>query len=96
VGGKQTYKMTISLNVLNHLGIRLYSNIAAVLSEVVANAWDADAELVEVTVGKNTVSIVDNGCGMTVDEANRRYLHVGYDRRKGSSRFCVGDLGSFA
>ena len=42
----KSYKMTISLNVLNHLGINLYSNIPAVLAEVVANAWDADAETV--------------------------------------------------
>ena len=35
--------MSLSLNVLNHLGINLYSNIPAVLSEIVANSWDADA-----------------------------------------------------
>lgn len=27
------YKMTVDLNVLNHLGINLYSNIAAVLTD---------------------------------------------------------------
>lgn len=39
------YKMTVDLNVLEHLGINLHSNIAAVLTEVVANAnaWDANA-----------------------------------------------------
>ena len=42
--------MRLSLNVLNHLGIYLYSNTAAVLSEVVANAWDADAENVTITI----------------------------------------------
>ena len=41
------YQMTINLNVLNHLGINLYSNVPAVLSEVVANAWDADATNVD-------------------------------------------------
>ena len=34
-----TYKMTVDLNILDHLGINLYSNIAAVLTEAVANAW---------------------------------------------------------
>ena len=34
------YRMTVDLNVLDHLGINLYSNIAAVLTEAVANAWD--------------------------------------------------------
>ena len=38
------FTMSLSLNVLNHLGINLYSNVPAVLSEIVANSWDADAE----------------------------------------------------
>jgi hypothetical protein len=37
------YKMTVDLNVLEHPCINLHSNIAAVLTEVVANAWDANA-----------------------------------------------------
>jgi len=37
----QDYTLTLDLNVLNHLGINLYSNVPAVLSEVVANSWDA-------------------------------------------------------
>lgn len=44
------YRMTVDLNVLDHLGINLYSNIAAVLTEAVANAWDADAENVEIGI----------------------------------------------
>lgn len=53
------YKMSISLNVLNHLGIGLYSNIPAVLSEIVANAWDADAENVQIEVNNNDGEITD-------------------------------------
>jgi hypothetical protein len=37
------YTMTVDLSVLEALGINLYSNAAAVLSELVANAYDADA-----------------------------------------------------
>ena len=44
------YEMSLSLNVLNHLGLNLYSNVPAVLSEAVANAWDADAEHVDVDI----------------------------------------------
>jgi hypothetical protein len=76
------YKMTMSLNVLNHLGIKLYSNVPSVLSEVVANAWDADAEKVDIVIDKGKITIGDNGQGMTVDEANKKYLYVGYERRK--------------
>ncbi len=76
------YKMTLSLNVLNHLGINLYSNIPAVVSEVVANCWDADAEVVGITIGKDEIVITDDGCGMTYDDINNKYLCVGYNRRE--------------
>ena len=78
------YKMTVDLNVIKHLGINLYSNIAAVLTEAVANAWDADAELVEIEVDPNQqwIAISDDGVGMSVADINDRYLRVGYERRK--------------
>ena len=77
------YYMTLSLNVLNHLGLNLYSNVPAVLSEVVANAWDADADTVHVTLDHDAARIIvlDNGTGMTLDDMNNRYLYVGYQRR---------------
>ena len=84
------YRMRIDLNILNHLGINLYSNKAAVLSEAVANAWDADASRVDITIndgiGKGIQEIIirDNGCGMDLGAINDRFLTVGYGRRKGS------------
>lgn len=75
--------MSISLNALEHLGINLYSNIPAVLSEIVANAWDADAHNVTVTVdkAKETITIEDDGMGMDRDGVIDRFLTVGYKRR---------------
>lgn len=80
------YRMTLSLNVLKHLGLGLYSNVPAVLSEVVANAWDADAKRVDIDIDPNagTIRIKDDGHGMTVKDANERYLTVGYERRRAS------------
>lgn len=76
--------MTISLNALEHLGINLYSNIPAVLSEIVANAWDADAENVKVTIDKatETITIEDDGTGMDRDGVIDRFLTVGFRRRE--------------
>jgi hypothetical protein len=45
---EKPFELKISLNVLEHLGINLYSNVPSVLSEIVANAWDADATQVRV------------------------------------------------
>ena len=78
------YTMRLSLNVLDHLGRNLYSNIPAVLSEVVANAWDADASTVEIVVDvvSGMISVMDDGIGMTADDLNNRFLLVGFERRK--------------
>ena len=77
------YYMTISLNVLNHMGLNLYSNVPAVLAEVIANSWDADATTVDVDfdLAQKTITVTDNGCGMTLDDVNSKYLYVGYQKR---------------
>ena len=82
----EKYTISIDMNVLNHLGISLYSNIPAVLSEIVANSWDADASIVKITIAKDEnhceqITIEDNGFGMTVDDINNRFLTVGYQKR---------------
>lgn len=76
------YRMSLSLNILNHLGINLYSNIPAVLSEIVANSWDADATNVHITIDSDTIEILDNGIGMNVDDINNKFLLVGYQKRE--------------
>ena len=78
------FRLSVELNVLNHLGINLYSNLAAVVSEIVANAWDADAATVDITISKanGTLTIDDDGVGMTRTEVNERYLNVGFQRRE--------------
>ncbi len=84
MSSKPSYTLTIDLNTLNHLGINLYSNIPAVISEVVANAWDADATTVSIEIDKktHTVTIVDDGFGMSEDDINEKYLRVGYLKRE--------------
>jgi hypothetical protein len=81
---KSRYELTIDLNTLNHLGIGLYSNIPAVISEVVANAYDADAHTVKIQIdtASKTISIEDDGWGMTQTEINSRFLKVGYSKRR--------------
>ena len=80
----EKYKMTLDLNVLNHLGLNLYSNAPAVLSEVIANAWDADATEVVINCSQeeDVITIIDNGCGMTIEDINNKFLCVGYQKRK--------------
>ncbi len=83
-----TYSLTIDLTVLDHLADGLYSSVAAVLTEAVANAWDADARNVhlDLDIANDVIVIRDDGIGMTPAEVNDRYLRVGYRRRT------VGDV----
>src|SRR5208283_1704957 len=93
--------MSISLNVVTHLGANLYSNVPAVLAEAIANSWDADAKDVRVDIldkGKR-IQISDDGDGMDLSDVNDRFLFVGYERRAdrpvltGMKRHVIGRKG---
>lgn len=78
------FKIEIDLNVLNHLGMSLYSNTPAVLTEIISNAWDADAKKVEIDLvtGEDAhVIIKDDGHGMSESDIIGKFLKVGYARR---------------
>ena len=91
------YTMTISRLTIEKLGIKLYDRVSAVLGELIANCYDADAEHVTVTLpfdrylAKKSegiitdlgyeITIEDDGHGMTAKQVNDYYLHVGINRR---------------
>lgn len=84
MSNEHEFTMKIGLNVLRHLGIGLYSNVPAVVAEIIANSWDADATRVDITIDAENgrILIRDNGDGMTKDDINAKYLFVGYQRRE--------------
>ncbi|MGA8029485.1 MAG: ATP-binding protein [Bryobacteraceae bacterium] len=85
------YRFTLDLRVLDHLGINLYSNAAAVLSEAVANAWDAAAQSVQIETSNDQIVIQDDGIGMNLTQVNDRFLTAGYDKRANEGE--VSDAG---
>ena len=66
-------KMTVSLSVIEALGERLYSSVPPVLSEIIANAWDADATQVKITHNQEEkeITIEDDGHGMTREDVEK-------------------------
>ena len=72
-------------NTIEHLGISLYSKLPTVLSELISNSWDADADKVIIDFIDNgslkEINYSDNGIGMTFQELNEKYLVIGRNRR---------------
>lgn len=81
---KNNFVFDVDVNVINHLGIGLYSSTPAALTELVANAWDADAGETRIWIdpGAQTITIEDDGHGMTVSDIKKKFLTVGYSRRQ--------------
>ncbi len=82
------FKMLFDIGTIKHLGIHMYSTLPPVIGELVSNAWDADTEVVEITIpdgplnDDSEIVVYDNGCGMSDEEVRLAYLIVGRDRRK--------------
>ncbi|WP_236223065.1 ATP-binding protein [Pseudomonas asiatica] len=74
-------KIEIDSNVLNHLGIGLYSNRPAVLTEIFANAWDTDVKNAYIKMDGDSITISDDGHGMDYSALQKKFLTVGYARR---------------
>ncbi|GAA1938999.1 TIGR02391 family protein [Agromyces allii] len=66
---------------VDHLGAKMYSHLPNAVAELVANAYDADASTVFITIGDGEIAIEDDGHGMTRSEVADRYLRIGRNRR---------------
>lgn len=55
------------------------------LTELVANAWDAGASFVDITIPpekQNTLVVADDGHGMTAEQFKNRWMMLGYNRAR--------------
>jgi hypothetical protein len=75
-------------SLVEQLGAQLYPSVTATVAELVSNAWDADAQNVWVSVpfeedwaSGAELTVLDDGHGMTRDQAQNAYLIVGRKRR---------------
>lgn len=81
--------------IIDHLGIQMYQSPTAAIAEMVSNSWDADATEVKITLPTHddfSITIQDNGIGMTQEECQNKFLTVGYDKRKSNAKTLSRDL----
>lgn len=82
------FEMDFDIATIKHLGLQMYSTLPPVIGELVANAWDANATKVEITIPETPIDersqiiIEDNGIGMSDSDLREKYLIVGRDRRE--------------
>lgn len=79
-----TFRINIDRQVIKLLGAHLYGDTPSVINELIANAHDALAKRVWLTlntIAPYSIIVEDDGIGMTVEEINEYYLNIGYNRR---------------
>lgn len=104
-------RFSADATLIDRLGRELVGKQETALVELVKNAYDADADDVKVTLHNNTLTIEDNGTGMSRAELVNGFLRLATDMkvtqpvsdryhrpragRKGIGRFSTQRLGSY-
>ena len=89
--------VTIDKSHITTIGERLYAESIEFVRELVNNAYDADAELVEIIVTDDAIEIKDNGSGMDI-EGLKQYFNIGSQQKISSpksQRFKRDRIGMF-
>jgi hypothetical protein len=81
------YTIKFDPQTIEHLGVKMYSTLPPVLAELISNAYDADAEKINIEFQNDPKSIVitDDGNGMSHKELNKSYLVIGRNRRNNNT-----------
>ncbi|WP_082085928.1 ATP-binding protein [Pseudomonas sp. 21] len=70
-------EFTVDAALLRELGERLVGKPHVALSELVKNSYDADATEVVITFGEDSITVTDNGTGMSSSDFIDYWLRVG-------------------
>ena len=83
--GEKQLELRFDPRTIEHLGIKMYSQLPYALAELVANAYDACAENVKIrlidNVDEKKIIVEDDGDGMSYDEVADNFLVIGRKRR---------------
>ena len=94
---KNPFQMNFDIGTIKHLGLQMYSTLPPVIGELVANGWDANATIVEITIPdtrlneQSEIVISDDGIGMSDEDIRNKYLTVGRDRRENEGSDTTAD-----
>ena len=78
---QSTIPITVDKSHLTTIGTRLYAESLDLVRELVANAYDADAMTVKITLSETELTIEDDGTGMDRDGLTQ-YFTIGSDFKR--------------
>lgn len=84
-----TLQFTVDAKLLRELGERLVGRPHMALAELIKNAYDADARNVTITFAGDSITVSDDGHGMTGDQFRRRWMRIGTTEK---SRLAVSPI----
>ena len=86
-------KLEFDIHTIEHLGVQMYKTLPPVLSELISNSYDADASYVDIkfddSTNNKTITVSDDGVGMTFEELNESFLRIGRNRRHHSTEITL-------
>lgn len=59
------------------LGVQNFSTDESAILELVKNAYDARSSFVKLIFEKNSLTVIDDGIGMSIDDIKLKWMHVG-------------------
>lgn len=91
-------RFNVSASLIKRLGEEIVSDVVAALAELIKNAYDADADRVDIEIntgsssglaqlyfpitGKGFIKIEDNGTGMSWEEVQNRWMNFSFSDKK--------------
>lgn len=85
-GANEKLQLRFDPRTIEHLGIKMYSQLPYALAELVANSYDAGAENIDIKLydedpSNKTIMVIDDGEGMSYKEVGEKFLVIGRKRR---------------
>lgn len=82
----EKYELKFDPKTIEHLGVKMYSTLPPALSELISNAYDADASNVVVEFHEQNgnpigITVIDDGIGMSSLDIQEKFLVIGRNRR---------------
>lgn len=80
------YELKFDPKTIEHLGVKMYSTLPPALAELISNAYDSDANEVAIIFNEQnnspvSITVKDNGFGMSSSDIQEKFLVIGRNRR---------------